>query len=145
MGRLDTTLDMLPSPAAKNAPLPLFTGVKGGYDIDLRRMAADGITLLGHLRGISDGKLSFAADLRENLAKGDQFFVNFKKSIDDYIMKNGIDAPPDESGAKDDVRDPKEVSDPILELDLKAAGITSVVWSSGFRYDYGWDVPGRVP
>ncbi len=46
--------------------------------------------------------------------------------------------PPDESGAKNDFRDPKEVSDPILELDLKTAGITSVIWCSGFRYDYGW-------
>ena len=137
-GVLDTTVDMLPSPAAKFAPLPVVTGVKGGYDINLRRMAADGITLMGYLRGISDGMLSFAPDLQQKLAEGDQFFVNYKKSIDDYIMKNGIDAPPDESGAKDDVRDAKEVSDPILELDLKAAGITSVVWSSGFRYDFGW-------
>ena len=137
MGRLDNTVDMLPSPAEKNAPLPLFTGVKGGYDIDLRRMAADGVTLLGYLRGVSDGKLSFAADLREKLAEGDQFFVNSKKSIDDYIRKNGIDTP-DENRADEEVRDPQEISDPILELDLKAAGITSVIWCSGFRYDYGW-------
>jgi len=137
MGRLDTTVDMLPSPAAKNAPLPLYTGVKGGYDIDLRRMAADGVTLLGYLRGVSDGKLSFAADLQEKLAEGDQSFVNAKKSIDDYIRKNGIDAP-DENRADEEVRDPQEISDPILELDLKAAGITTVIWCSGFRYDYGW-------
>jgi len=136
-GTLDTTVDMLPSPAAKKRPVPLLTGVKGGYDIDLRRMAADGITLLGHLRGISDGKLSFAADLREKLEEGDQNFFNTKKAIDDYIRKNGIDAP-DENRADEEVGDPQEVSDPILELDLKAAGITSVIWCSGFRYDYGW-------
>jgi len=138
MGTLDTTVDMLPSPAAKNAPLPLYTGVKGGYDINLRRMATDGVTLLGYLRGVSDAKLSFADDLREKLAEGDHFFVNSKKSIDDYIRKNGINAPSDERGAKDEFRDPKDVSDPILELDLRAAGITSVIWCSGFRYDYGW-------
>ena len=85
---------MLPSPAAKFAPLPVVTGVKGGYDINLRRMAADGITLMGYLRGINDGMLSFAPDLQQKLAEGDQFFVNYNKSIDDYIMNNGIDAPP---------------------------------------------------
>ena len=136
MGRLDTTLDMLPSPAAKNAPLPLFTAVKGGYDIDLRRMAADGVTLLGYLRGVSDGKLSFAADLQEKLAEGDQNFVNAKKSIDDYIRKNGIDTPA-ENRADEEVRDHREISDSILDLDLKAAGITSVICCSAFRYDYG--------
>ncbi len=136
-GRMDTTVDMQPMPAGKRPHTALFTGVKGGYDIDMRRMAADGITLLGHLRGISDGKLSLAADLREKLAEGDKNFVNTKKSIDNYIEKNGIDAP-DENRADEKVPDPQEVSDPILELDLKAAGINSVIWCSGFRYDYGW-------
>ena len=97
----------------------------------MRRMAADGVTLLGYLRGVSDGKLSFAADLREKLAEGDQNFVNSKKSIDDYIRKNGIDTP-DENRADAEVCDPQKISDPILELDLKAAGITSVIWCSGF-------------
>ena len=137
MGRLDATVDMLSSPAAKNAPEPLFTGVKGGYDIDMRRMAADGVTLLGYLRDVRDGKLSLAADLRERLAEGDQNYVNAKKSVDDYIRKNGIDAP-DENRADEEAHDPREVSDPILELDLKAAEINSVIWCSGFRYNYGW-------
>ena len=137
MGALDTTVDMLPSPAAKNAPLALVTGVKGGYDVDLRCMAADGITLLGQLRGVSDGKLSFAPDLREKLVEGDRSFVAAKESIDDFIRENGFDAPPGD-GAKDEFADPEEVTNPILELDLKAAGITSVVWCTGFRYDYGW-------
>ncbi len=30
---------------------PVFTGVAGGHDIDLRQFAADGITLLGRLKG----------------------------------------------------------------------------------------------
>jgi len=29
-------------------------------------------------------------------------------------------------------------SRPITELDLSSAGITSVVWCSGFRYDFAW-------
>jgi putative flavoprotein involved in K+ transport len=31
-----------------------------------------------------------------------------------------------------------EASTSILELDLRAAGITSVIWASGSRYDFGW-------
>jgi hypothetical protein len=28
-------------------------------------------------------------------------------------------------------------SRPITELDLRSAGVTSVVWCSGFRYNFG--------
>jgi len=30
------------------------------------------------------------------------------------------------------------VAQPILDLDLKAAGITSIIWATGFRYDFDW-------
>jgi putative flavoprotein involved in K+ transport len=36
------------------------------------------------------------------------------------------------------VAEPKEVSNPILEPDLKTAGIKSIVWATGFRNDFGW-------
>ena len=46
--------------------------MNGGHDIDLRRYAREGVVLLGHLQGYEDGKLFLAADLEENLAKGDE-------------------------------------------------------------------------
>src|SRR5262249_25294175 len=49
----------------------VVTGVGGGHDIDLRRYAAAGMTLLGRLRGFSDGKLQISADLENILARGD--------------------------------------------------------------------------
>jgi putative flavoprotein involved in K+ transport len=30
------------------------------------------------------------------------------------------------------------VTDPILELNLAEAGITSIIWATGFEADYGW-------
>ena len=33
---------------------------------------------------------------------------------------------------------PDCVTAPILELDLAAAGITSIIWATGFRTDYQW-------
>jgi putative flavoprotein involved in K+ transport len=34
--------------------------------------------------------------------------------------------------------EPQEVINPVLQLDLKASGISSIIWSSGFRYDFDW-------
>jgi len=34
--------------------------------------------------------------------------------------------------------DPDCVTHPITTLDLAEAGITSVVWATGYAFDYGW-------
>ncbi len=79
MGILDQTVDTLPSPEAKNWPLPLLTPANGGHDVDLRRMAAEGVTLLGHLQSVAGNTLIIAPDLKESLAKGDVWFTDYKK------------------------------------------------------------------
>ena len=56
-------------------------------------MAARGIVLLSHSQGIKDGNLILADDLEQRLAKGDESFENFKKSVDEYVTKNGLDVP----------------------------------------------------
>ena len=99
-------------------------------------MAASGIFLLGHLGAIRDATLIYALDLEENLAKGDEWFTDFKKSVDEYVTKNALDVP--DSQPDEDIAESKEVSRPTLELNLTAAGIESIIWASGFRYDFGW-------
>jgi putative flavoprotein involved in K+ transport len=115
----------------------VVTGVGGGHDIDLRRFAADGITLLGRLRGFSDGKLQISADLENTLAQGDAWFASLRKRMDDYAQKNGM-APSKDSRMEEPALALSLSSQPITELDPTTAGITSVVWCSGFRYDFGW-------
>ena len=34
--------------------------------------------------------------------------------------------------------DPRCVTDPILELNLEEAGITSILWATGYSVDYSW-------
>ncbi len=136
MGAWERRADSLPSPREKYAPVPLLTGVNGGYDVDLRRMASQGMILLGRMNGFVDGRLILASDLKENMVKGDKWFGDFKRSVDYYIEKTRMDCEQDPADV--DLPDPKEVTSPILEMDLKAAGINSIVWSSGFRYDFDW-------
>jgi putative flavoprotein involved in K+ transport len=137
MGVWDHTVGMLPSPQAKNDPVPLLTPANGGHDVDLRRMAAGGVTLLGHLQSVAGNTLFIAPDLNETLANADVWFTDFKKLVDEYVTKNGIDVPK-ESAPVEAAAEPKEVSNPIQELDLKTAGITSIVWATGFRNDFDW-------
>jgi putative flavoprotein involved in K+ transport len=119
--------------AASIPPGPLLTGVNGGYEADWRKLASKGIVLLGRLKAVKGARLELAADLEDNLAKGEEWLANFKKSVDDYIAKNKLDFPSDSSTRLDG-----SASAPILELDLKSAGITSIIWATGFGNDYNW-------
>ena len=58
-------------------------------------------------------------------------------SADAYIDRNGLDFP-EEPEARNILPDPECVTNPILELDLAEAGVTSIVWATGFAVDYGW-------
>jgi putative flavoprotein involved in K+ transport len=74
---------------------------------------------------------------RPSLEGADAFFdERFRLLIDTYIERAAIAAPPD-----DDVPvtyQPEEVT----ELDLRRAGISTVIWATGYDLDFGWiDAP----
>jgi putative flavoprotein involved in K+ transport len=109
------------------------TGRDGGRDIDLRRRAKEGMRLYGRLLGARGARLELALDLRQNLDQADAVAESIKTTIDRFIAQRGLEAP----------QEPRyvpvwEPSDEPRELDLTAAGITTVIWSTGFRTDYGW-------
>lgn len=109
------------------------TGRDGGRDIDLRKLAKEGMKLYGRLTDVRDGRLTFDGDLKKNLDKADEVSESIKTSIDQFIAKRGI-AAPTEARYKP-VWEPGEA---VRELSIAKAGITSVIWSVGFRSDFRW-------
>ena len=131
------TVDALPDPRMRLMGNPHLSGHGGGHDTNLRQFAANGMTLLGRIEAVSGERLSIASDLSANLARADAFFgKRFRDLCDRFIDRSGIDAPPDD-------RVPFEFEPPEpRELDLAAHGISSVIWTTGYRLDYGWlDLP----
>jgi putative flavoprotein involved in K+ transport len=111
------------------------TGRDGGRDIDLRSFARQGMSLYGRLTDIREGKVSFDTDLRKNLDGADAVSEGIKDSIDVFIAREGIRAP--HEARYEPVWEP---DDEPGELDL--AGISAVVWSTGFGRDHRWiEVP----
>ena len=47
LGRFTQTIDRFPG--RRWPPSTVVTGVAGGYDVDVRRMAADGVTVVGRI------------------------------------------------------------------------------------------------
>jgi putative flavoprotein involved in K+ transport len=113
------------------------TGRDGGRDIDLRAFALQGMRLYGRLSAVSGNKLSFTDDLRTNLDNADAVAESIKNSIDAYLDANGIEAPVEPGYVP--VWEPGEEP---ASVDLHTAGITSVIWCTGFGRDNRWvDLP----
>jgi putative flavoprotein involved in K+ transport len=113
------------------------SGAYGGLTVDFRRLAAAGMVLVGVTTSFENGVMRFAPDLADNIARGDANYLSVLDEADAYVTRNGLDLP-EEPEARRILPDPKCVTDPILSLDLKAAGIGSIVWATGYRVDYGW-------
>ena len=56
---------------------------------------------------------------------------------DAYVARNGLDLPQEPEARKIEP-DPQCVTDPILKVNLAEAGITTIVWATGFAVDYSW-------
>lgn len=113
------------------------SGADGGHTIDFRTLAAQGITLVGRTDSCDAATLRFAPDLGDNIADGDANYLALLDAADAYIERNGLDFP-EEPQARVLSPDPECVTDPVRELDLADAGITSIVWATGFTVDYSW-------
>jgi putative flavoprotein involved in K+ transport len=131
-GDMSRTADRLPSPQARFQGAPGMTGKDGGRTLNLHQFFRDGVTLLGHLQGIQDGWLRLAQDLKDSLAKADANESDMLKAIDQYIVQNGLNAPEEKVQVLSD-----GYRAPLLErLDLKQAGISTVIWAMGYSFDY---------
>ncbi len=113
------------------------SGAQGGHTVDLRRLAAQGMTLVGLTKAFKDGALSFAPDLGDNIAQGDAYYLSLLDEADAYVARNGLELP-EEPDARKREPDPDCVTDPLLALDLAEAGIASIIWATGFALDFGW-------
>jgi putative flavoprotein involved in K+ transport len=134
LGRFDVTVESLPG--RKPLPTILYTGVGGGHDMDVRRLGDDGAVLLGRLLGCSGARLWFDASASAHLAFADESCAEFTRAIDEYIRETAMEAPL--SGAQMEPRTSPARGDPVLELDIRSADITAVIWCTGYGFDFDW-------
>ncbi|WP_374005436.1 flavin-containing monooxygenase [Delftia lacustris] len=113
------------------------SGARGGHTVDFRALGHQGITLVGLTESFADGSVRFRDDLAENIANGDANYLAMLDAADDYIRRNGLDLP-EEPEARRRLPDPECMTHPLRELDLAAAGITSIIWATGYRVDFSW-------
>jgi putative flavoprotein involved in K+ transport len=125
-----------PGPGTEHVTIAV-SGARGGETIDFRRLAAQGLTLVGMTKTYQDGVMTFAPDLAKNIARGDASLMSLLDEADAYVARNGLDLPEEPEARRIDP-DPECVTNPIRELDLAKAGIATIIWATGFTVDYSW-------
>lgn len=135
MGGFQTKVDDLESPAARFAPSAYVSGKDGGREIDLLELADDGMTLLGRVVGVKDGRIHLADDVEENLRNAYRFYVELVEGIEQFLETADVEAPEPEFT----LPAPDEIAvESVPELDLAAANVRSIVWATGYQADFSW-------
>ena len=113
------------------------SGAQGGHTVDFRQLAAQGITLVGMTTEFVDGVMRFAPDLGDNIAEGDANYLSVLDEADAFVARNGL-----KLAKEPDARVlnplPECVVNPLLELYLAKAGVSAIVWATGYAVDFSW-------
>lgn len=128
--------DVDATPGAEHVTIAV-SGANGGHTVDFRRLAARGLLLTGRAEGFAAGRMRFADDLAANVARADRYYLALLDEADAYVARNGLDMPEDPA-ARIFPPDPDCLRQPIRSLDLAEAGIATILWATGYEFDYSW-------
>lgn len=134
MGYFNRTVDQLPSSHARFAASAHGTGKNGGHTINMHQFARDGITLLGRIQDVQHNLVLIEPGLHDSLRKADQFELEFVREVDQYIEETGLKVPEETLPHLEDGFQLEE----IRQLDLHQAGIRTILWATGYGYDFSW-------
>ncbi len=113
------------------------SGANGGQTVDFKRLAGQGLTLVGRSERYENGVMHFADDLVRNIARGDANHLAMLDEADAYAARNGLDLP-EGPEARRAYPTPDCLRAPLRTLDLTEAGVSTILWATGFRQDYSW-------
>ncbi|MGC1308551.1 MAG: MSMEG_0569 family flavin-dependent oxidoreductase [Phormidesmis sp.] len=134
MGYYDLPIDEHPQKeTVREKTNHYVTGRGGGREIDLRQFHLEGMQLHGRLNTIQGPQLTFNDDLKQNLDQADAVAESIKNTINEYIAKNNIEAPIEPA-----YRPVWEPDSEPLALDMQAANVSTVIWSTGYHADFSW-------
>jgi putative flavoprotein involved in K+ transport len=120
---------------ARRLPSPQLVGSADRATLDLNALDAMGVTLVGRLAAIRDGRALFSGGLRNVFALADLKMERLLATFDEWARTSGRDADVAEPERFEPTRVP--ASSP-WQVDLTSGAIQSIVWATGFHPDYRW-------
>ena len=118
---------------------PHVAGTGNGKEsLSLQSLAKKGAIILGKLSAANDTMVYFENNAVEHVKFADTFSKKIKGMIDEYIGRNGIDAPAPHYDEPDMEDADASCASLINELDMADHEIRTIIWSTGFNHDHGF-------
>ena len=128
LGDLDQRREDRPDDAARPRSLTV-TGANGGEQLDLAVLHDLGVTLTGRLERFDGSVARFADDLDANVADAE-------RRLDRVLDR--IDAQFPDRPHKPDRPERVSLPEAPAAVDLAGAGMSTVIWATGYRRRYPW-------
>jgi len=135
MGIFGQPADEVPDIEASRAqPSLQLVGSPDHRTLDLSVLRASGVRLVGQTLTAEGRRVAFAEDLLEHVVAADAKMARQLAAIDAFIRVRGLEGvvPVAEPVPLHDAPDAPD------RLDLRAEGIRTVVWATGYRRSYPW-------
>jgi putative flavoprotein involved in K+ transport len=106
-------------------------------DFYLRRLARDGVQMIGRIVGAQGDRLLLGRDLDANIALAESADLSIKGRIDQFILDKGLGDPKrmHDSSLSELPRVPPQS---IFDLDLRARNIGAIIWAVGYTIHLPW-------
>jgi putative flavoprotein involved in K+ transport len=125
---------------ARRAPSFQLVGSPDHRDLDLGTLAGDGVRVVGRLADADGTAVRLADDLADTMAAADRKLHRTLDRVDAAASAAGLDHTPGVVAPYRPV--PLPVPATPTRLDLRAEGVTTVLWATGYRRRYPWlDAP----
>ena len=118
--------------SARRQPSLQLVGTPDHRSIDLGVLQAEGIRLTGRLESANGTRVAFCDDLNLNMAAAEHKLDKLLERVDAFIDETRMAA------TAPDRRPRIAAEDAPTELNLREAGISSVLWATGYRRRYPW-------
>lgn len=116
-----------------NIPAPQLIGSEDAHSINLETLHNQGVKVTGRIAAIDDFMVSFEDNLLAAAHQADQDMYALLERIDQYINDHQVD----HSMTFHQVP-PISVPPSPSSIDLKSAGIKTIIWATGYRRSYPW-------
>ena len=137
-GLLDQRIEEMDDPQrARRLPSPQLVGTRERATLDLNALRRQGVTLVGRLVGVRDGRAQFSGSLRNVCALADLKVNRLLDAFDDWARAHGIALDGHAERLAATVVDEPPKLGAALGSDIR-----TVVWATGSRADHSWlDLP----
>jgi putative flavoprotein involved in K+ transport len=140
MGVLDRSIEDLSDPDdGKREPSLQLVGDRPARNVDLESLQGLGMKLVGRVTGADGSVVRLGQDLEQHVVAADEHLAHLVTRIDRYAEQHRLGAGPAARPSPLAIR-----GGGPSELNLKEAGIETVLWATGFKRLYPWLHPSAL-